>query len=211
MENLNAVPQDGPLILALNHMSRIDFPLFCCNGRRDDWSAFVADSYKKWPVFSKIVDDAEMVWIDRSKADFTAMKKAFTWLKNGGLFVLSPEGTRSKTRQLIQAKTGIVMLAVKAGVPVCTGSITGTENFMHEFLHFRKPKLSIYFTPPVTLKPIDPECRDESLREETDELMCRIASMLPEKYRGFYRDYPRVQELITEWRKRPDLKLPEGV
>jgi 1-acyl-sn-glycerol-3-phosphate acyltransferase len=33
------------------------------------------------------------------------------------------------------------------------------------------------------------------MREATDEIMCRIAVMLPESYRGFYRDHPRLLEL----------------
>lgn len=211
LENLEFIPEEGPLILALNHMSRIDFPLFCTNPRRQDWAAFIADSYKSWPILSQVVKDANMVWIDRSKADFTAFKKALDWLKAGNLFILAPEGTRSRTGQLLEGKQGIVLLAQKAGIPVCTGSITGTEHFLNDFKHFRKPKLSIYFTPPVVLKPVNLADREASMRQETDELMCRIASMLPEKYHGFYRGFPRVQELINEWKNTPGLKLPEGV
>ena len=33
------------------------------------------------------------------------------------------------------------------------------------------------------------------MREATDEIMCRIAAMLPESYRGFYKDHPRVKDL----------------
>ena len=211
MENLDFIPKDGPLIMALNHMSRIDFPLFCTNGRRDDWAAFIADSYRSWPILRQVVKDSEMIWIDRSKADFTAFKKALDWLKAGNLFILAPEGTRSRTGQLIEGKQGIVMLAQKSGVPVCTGSITGTEDFLNDFKHFRKPKIEIYFTPPVVMDPIDMADREASMQRGTDELMCRIASMLPESYRGHYKSYPRVQELIAEWKNTPGLKLPESV
>jgi 1-acyl-sn-glycerol-3-phosphate acyltransferase len=33
------------------------------------------------------------------------------------------------------------------------------------------------------------------LKQYTDELMCRIAVMLPEKYRGVYAEHPRLKEL----------------
>lgn len=209
-ENLHVVPKTGPLILAVNHMSRIDFPLLTVTDHRMDWTAFVADQYKRWRWFAKIADGTGMIWIDRSKADFAAIKKALDWLKNGGMFVLSPEGTRSKTGQLQEAKEGIVMIAAKAGVPVCTGSIIGTENYKHELLRLRKPRLTLRFSPPVVLPKIDPERREESLRESTDEVMCRIAAMLPGKYRGFYKDYPRVQELLSEWKQDPSLIVPEA-
>ncbi len=209
IENLAFVPQKGPLILAMNHMSRIDFPLLCATDYRLDWTALVADKYKKWWLFKYICDHTGMIWIDRSKADFEAFKKAFDWIKAGNLLVLAPEGTRSRTAQLLEAKTGIVMLAVKAGVPVCTGSIIGTEHFMNDFLHFRKPQITIRFSPPVILPRIDPDNREKSLRESTDEVMCRIAAMLPEPYRGAYQAYPRVQELLDEWKDVPSLKIPE--
>jgi 1-acyl-sn-glycerol-3-phosphate acyltransferase len=35
------------------------------------------------------------------------------------------------------------------------------------------------------------------MREATDEIMCQIAALLPEKYRGVYADHPRLQELLN--------------
>jgi hypothetical protein len=34
------------------------------------------------------------------------------------------------------------------------------------------------------------------MREATDEIMCQIASRLPENYRGVYADHPRLKELL---------------
>jgi hypothetical protein len=31
-----------------------------------------------------------------------------------------------------------------------------------------------------------------------DEIMCRIAAMLPERNRGHYREHPRLKELLNE-------------
>jgi 1-acyl-sn-glycerol-3-phosphate acyltransferase len=36
------------------------------------------------------------------------------------------------------------------------------------------------------------------MQQNTTEVMCQIAALLPEKYRGFYRDFPRVLEIINE-------------
>jgi 1-acyl-sn-glycerol-3-phosphate acyltransferase len=35
------------------------------------------------------------------------------------------------------------------------------------------------------------------MQNATDEIMLRIAAMLPEKYRGFYTGHPRIKELIA--------------
>ena len=49
-----------------------------------------------------------------------------------------------------------------------------------------------------TLPPITGKEREQALQDETDEIMCRIAAMLPENYRGFYADHPRLKELLEE-------------
>ena len=209
VENEDQLPEEGPCIVTLNHNSRIDFPAMIVLKRYNDVYALAADKYKNFPIFGKMIGDAGMIWIDRTKADFTAMKQAMTVLKEGKLLCLAPEGTRSRNGQMLQAKEGVVLLASKSRAPLISLSITGTEAFMKDLLHFRKPVITLRFGPVFSLPAIDPDNREESLRAATDEVMCRIAAMLPERYRGFYKDYPRVQELYSEWKARGDLKLPE--
>jgi 1-acyl-sn-glycerol-3-phosphate acyltransferase len=42
--------------------------------------------------------------------------------------------------------------------------------------------------------------REAALQEITDEIMCRIAALLPEAYRGVYADHPRLPEFLKESR-----------
>jgi len=35
------------------------------------------------------------------------------------------------------------------------------------------------------------------LKQYTDEIMCHIAAILPEKYRGVYAEHPRLKELLN--------------
>ena len=209
IENEDQVPAEGPCIITLNHNSRIDFPAMIDIKRYNDIYAVAADKYKTFPIFGTMIDSADMIWIDRSKADFAAMKRMMAVLKEGKLLVLAPEGTRSRNGQLLQAKEGVVLLASKTRAPIVSLSITGTEAFMQDFLHFRKPVITLRFGPAYALPAIDPDNREESLRAAADEVMCHIAAMLPERYRGYYKDYPRVKELNAEWKARGDLKMPE--
>jgi 1-acyl-sn-glycerol-3-phosphate acyltransferase len=48
-----------------------------------------------------------------------------------------------------------------------------------------------------TLPHFPKENRDEKLLEYTDEIMCRIAVMLPEHNRGYYAEHPRLKELLA--------------
>jgi 1-acyl-sn-glycerol-3-phosphate acyltransferase len=51
---------------------------------------------------------------------------------------------------------------------------------------------------PFTLPPLPRENRDQVLQEYTDEIMCRIAALIPEKYWGVYKDHPRLHELVEQ-------------
>jgi 1-acyl-sn-glycerol-3-phosphate acyltransferase len=45
---------------------------------------------------------------------------------------------------------------------------------------------------------MDRDDRQGWLSRSTEEIMCRIAALLPPEYRGFYKDHPRLQELLKE-------------
>ncbi len=209
VENEDQMPKEGACIVTLNHLSRVDFPALITISRYEDIYCVAADSYRNYPVLGKFINDADMIWIDRTKADFAAMKRAMTVLKEGKVLTLAPEGTRSKTKSLLQGKEGVVLMASKSHAPIVSLSVIGSEKWMSELLHFRKPRIILRFGPAYNLPPIDPDNREESLRAATDEAMCHIAAMLPEAYRGYYKDFPRVKELQAEWRALGGLILPD--
>lgn len=210
IENEALMPKEGPCIITLNHLSRLDFPAMIALERYNDIYCVAADSYRKFPIFGKIISDADMIWIDRTKADFAAMKRIMTVLKDGKVIALAPEGTRSKTKSLLQGKEGVTMIASKMHVPLISVGVIGTEKWESSIKHFRKPKITLRLGPTYYLPAIDPDNREESLRSATDEVMCRIAALLPNEYHGFYKDNPRINELREEWKSRGDMTLPES-
>jgi 1-acyl-sn-glycerol-3-phosphate acyltransferase len=48
-----------------------------------------------------------------------------------------------------------------------------------------------------TLLPLPKENREGTIQDYNDEIMCRIAALLPVEYRGVYADHPRVDELLN--------------
>jgi 1-acyl-sn-glycerol-3-phosphate acyltransferase len=179
-------------------MSRIDTAILLVNGVRDDLSALVADKYKSRPFFRFLINSLEGIWIDRSKADFSAFRDAIRLLKDGFALGIAPEGTRSRTGQLIEGKSGTVILAAKSGSPIVPVAISGTEDAMQKILHFKRPHIIAHFGPAFNLPELERENRNELLKEQTDEIMCRIAVLLPEKYHGYYANHPRLKELQKE-------------
>jgi 1-acyl-sn-glycerol-3-phosphate acyltransferase len=170
---------------------------------RDDVTALVADKYKHYPLFSWVMRPVNVIWINREEADLHAMRRARDFLRAGSLLGIAPEGTRSRTGGLMAAKTGVAYLADKAGALVIPTAISGTETAVRRLLTLRKPSITVQFGDPVDLLPLARGNRDAILQRNTDEIMCRIAAMLPEQYRGVYADHPRLRQLLGEPGKQP--------
>ena len=193
LENL---PAEGGVIVATNHMSRMDIPALFVNPKRTDITALVADKYTQYPGLGWIVRTAGVVYIDRERADFGAFRVAQEMIKNGVAMGIAPEGTRSESAALMEGKAGTLLLAIKSGAMVVPVGLAGTEDSFKKLFTFRKPVMHIRFGAPFTFAPIPRENRAEAVQAATDELMCRIAALLPPKYWGFYKDHPRLQQLI---------------
>jgi 1-acyl-sn-glycerol-3-phosphate acyltransferase len=190
------LPTEGPVLITTNHLSRIDIPVLLILPTRPDITALITDKYQSYPFFGWFCETAGGIWIDRTKADFTAFKEAFAALKRGQALGISPEGTRSETGMLLEGKAGAALLAYKAEVPITPVALIGTETTGPMWKSLRRPQITCRFGPTFRLPPLDRQHREESLQWATEEIMCRIAALLPESYRGFYKDHPRVNELI---------------
>ncbi|NLF49620.1 MAG: hypothetical protein GX577_00645, partial [Leptolinea sp.] len=62
------IPPAGGFILATNHNSRVDSAILLTNPVRSDMSALVAKEYNGNLFFRVIVQAADVIWLDRSKA-----------------------------------------------------------------------------------------------------------------------------------------------
>jgi 1-acyl-sn-glycerol-3-phosphate acyltransferase len=192
------IPATGGIILATNHMSRIDTPLLFINPVRPDITALVTDKYQDHAFFRWFTNTAGGIWIDRTKADFTAFRQAIEAIKAGKALGIAPEGTRSTTASLLEAKEGTALLAVRSHTAVVPVAIAGTELAVAQFKRLRRPRLVIHFGKPLPPPELPRENRDAVLQRYTDEIMCQMAAMLPPAYRGFYANHPRLKEIIGE-------------
>jgi len=192
---LDNVPPSGGCILATNHLSRLDTPLLFMAIERTDFSGLVTDKYRHNPLFALFVEVSDSIWINRDIADHKAIRAGLDHIKNGGLLGIAPEGTRSRNGKMLQAKSGVTLIAEKAGVPIIPVGIYGTEDTMSRLMHFQRPMIYAKFGKAFLLQPIDRSDREQSLLRNTDEIMCRIASLLPPQYHGFYSGHPRITEL----------------
>lgn len=199
VHGLEKIPA-GNLIGAANHLGRLDTAAMLAVIDRDDLIMPVAEKYKSHWLFGPIGRAANAIWLNRFEADFSALREILARTKNGGLLVIAPEGTRSKTEALQEAKVGVAFLASKSGFPVVPVAVTGTEDrlVVENLKRFRRSKIVVNVGEPFKIEIPKGKGREQELRAATDEIMCRIAAMLPEKYRGFYANHPRLKELLAQ-------------
>ncbi len=196
---LEKLPQ-GNVILAANHLGRLDTAVLIYALERDDLIMAVAEKYKDHPLFGAIGRSVNAIWLNRFEADFAALREILARMQKGGLMVIAPEGTRSKTEMLQEGKMGVAFLASKSGYPVMPIALTGTEDrgVIENLKRFRRSKIKAVAGELFYIEIPKGKGREEAMRNATDEIMCQIAAKLPESYRGFYKDYPRVEELLLK-------------
>jgi 1-acyl-sn-glycerol-3-phosphate acyltransferase len=195
MEKLPA----GNFIAAANHLGRLDTAVLLCIIDREDIIMPVAEKYRNHPLFGAIGRAVNAIWLNRFEADYPALREILARMQNGGMLVIAPEGTRSKTEALQEGRMGVAFLASKSGYPVLPVALTGTEDrrIMENLKRFRRSKITVRAGDLFHIQIPKGKGREQAMREATDEIMCRIAALLPEKYRGVYADQPRLKELLA--------------
>jgi 1-acyl-sn-glycerol-3-phosphate acyltransferase len=174
------VPRKGPYIIAANHLSWLDIPFV---------PAFVPGKVSY--MAKEELFHGKMGWlvrflgafpVKRGERDRQAIQAADQQLKQQKTFIIFPEGTRSKTHTMTKGNPGLGMIALRAGVPVVPVAIWGSEAGLKKF----GAKVIISYGEPLILKPKGKKITREDIQESTDEVMKRIAAMLPASYRGVY-------------------------
>ena len=193
--NSENIPVTGSCIAVANHINILDGPLIFAIIDRQDATGLAAKKYQKRPLIRWLINSIGGIWINRREPDAQALRAARKYLRDGGILGIAPEGTRSSTAEMIEAKPGAAYLADLAQVPVLPMAITGTETALKSLLRLRRGEVTVSVGKMFTLPQIRRTHRDQDLQANTDEIMCRIASLLPERYRGVYADHPRTLEL----------------
>lgn len=189
----------GTVVVVCNHLGRMDAALTLGLVNRDDLIVVIAEKYRKIGFVRWIAKTLDLLFLERFEADLSTLREVIRRLERGGILTIAPEGTRSTTEALLEGKPGAAFLAAKTGATVIPVGVTGTEDRIvaQRIRKLRRPHIHINVGEPFTIPPIPKENRDAFFRQQTDEIMARIAALLPVEYRGEYRNHPRVAELLV--------------
>ena len=196
-ENLR---ETGSYAFATNHLGLLDALLAYYVLERWDFFIPVAEKWEESPFLRWLGKYLNIIFIDRFNPDIRALRLILKRMNEGQVLIIAPEGTRSRTETMAEGKPGASYLASKSQFPVIPVALSGTEDrvFLSNLKRFKRTKVTVSVGEAFILPPLPRKNKDAALKEYTDEIMCKIAVMLPEKYRGFYANHPRLQELLEE-------------
>jgi 1-acyl-sn-glycerol-3-phosphate acyltransferase len=200
VEGLEHVPPEGPYLLATNHLFWLDAPLLMVAFPYRA-HVFAGEKWARNPLVGPLFRSLDAIFVERGQVDRKALRQALAVLKGGGVLGLAPEGTRSKTGALQHGHSGAAFMAFRTGVKLVPVVIWGQKAIFPSLRRLRRANVHVVFGPPFEPPVVEGKINAAEVHQFTDEIMYRLAAMLPPAYRGVYAD-------VNE--RRPDLMTTEG-
>ena len=188
------LPEKGPYILAANHFNIFDPP-------------FVIYAIQK-PISFLAASDIDFsfieylaLWIygfiptNRSKLNPSTIKMSKKVLRENDILGIFPEGDTEHDK-LRQPKSGVVYLSASSSAPIIPIGVYGLDKSLWHYL-FKgvRPKITINIGKsfgPYKL-PRNKEARESELIKIGDDVMCRLAALLPNDAHGVYAKNPKIE------------------
>lgn len=180
------VPLKGPLLIVANHLSWYDPILLGVVLPRRVWFFSKAEIFS-WPIVGLVCKSTGQIPVNRGGSDRVALETGLAYLREGKALMIFPEGTVARQEQMIAAHTGAAMLAIRTGATVLPIAHRGTRRVLRS-LRIWFPRVDIQIGKPYT--PVLPPgvSRKVGLQRITEDMMTRIAEMVPEEQRGVYKN-----------------------
>ena len=176
---LEHVPMNGGVIVAANHQTYLD-PFWLSIPIKRPTRYLAWSVAFNWPIVGR-----GLVWLGAwpltvEGSDPAAIRRSLQWLRDGGVVVIFPEGSRgAPDGKLDRFKAGAVRLALEADVPILPVTIKGGNRIWPK--GWRLPHLGrveVIYHPLVYAKPAPEEEARKCAKRESEHLAQIIASAL---------------------------------
>lgn len=161
--NKEYVPNKNVVMFG-NHLSAFDPVILCYEFRHTAISGLAKKSLFTIPVFGKWLIKRRVIAMDRinNRKDAEAMIKATRQAREGQPMFVFPEGTRSRSGELLPFRPGAFRLATKSRQPIVVFRFTGTNE--HKWYHLKRKVCTVEFFPPIPYE----EYKDMTTQELSD-------------------------------------------
>jgi 1-acyl-sn-glycerol-3-phosphate acyltransferase len=132
---------------------------------------------RKLPILTRAFDLAGFIPLERGNRDqsIPAIERAAEALREGNSFLIFPEGTRSRTGELLPFKKGGFVMALKAQAPIVPVAIKGARAAMRKGSPWIQPvTIQVSFGEPIASAGMGLDDRDQlvaTVRAEVERLL----------------------------------------
>jgi 1-acyl-sn-glycerol-3-phosphate acyltransferase len=171
------VPQGRAAVYCANHQSNVDPPVLY-RAVHPRLHVLYKHEIDRIPLLARAFRMAGFIPIDRHNKEsaLRSIEAGASSLRSGHSFLIFPEGTRSKTDQLLPFKKGGFRMAIKAGAPIVPVAISGGRAAMVRGSFIIRPvTLTIRVGRPVETRAVDVEARDVLIERVRHEIATLLA------------------------------------
>lgn len=175
INNKGAIPAEGGVILASNHMSFADPVLLGLSEKRRLYFMAKQELFEN-KFAASVIRALGAFPVERGAGDGKALKTGGDILKEGNVMTIFIEGTRTKTGDLLRPRSGCALVAQQMQLPVVPCCIT-KRNFNRKF-----SKTIIHFGEVLTPEKmgLTPDSGRRELKGATNMIMGEIKRMREE-------------------------------
>ncbi|MFZ5945485.1 MAG: lysophospholipid acyltransferase family protein [Bacillota bacterium] len=190
INGLDNIPQGNNVIFIANHLSNADGLIlqYVLEKYKNDITFLAGVKLKDELLTNLILELVPHICIHPNKPDRKAIREAIDVLNKKKSLFIFPEGTRSRTGELLKGRSGVVLIAKNTEVPIIPIGIWGTEKLLPINTEgamskewFNKAEVHMEVGKPFKVQELAGE------GETIDLMMKKIAQLLPESYRGYYK------------------------
>jgi len=199
------IPASGGAILASNHLSIVDSIFLPLMVDRPVTFAAKSEYFTGTRPIDRLTGAylraTKQISVDRAeaRAGLDMLEAALRLLREGALFGIYPEGTRSPDGRLYRGRPGIGWLALNSGLPVIPVAMSGTDRVLppgHKVP--RVGKIKIRIGEPLTFESVRAlPSASRQRRAITDEVMNAIQALSGQEYVAMYASV-RKEELAAQ-------------